>query len=369
MKAISYFVAGFLALISATAFAANLNCPRYSAPGKFNNLPKQWGASDTGVITDGFIDLNNGEEKIFEVLHGSDISSYNQMNYQRIKECGGTFSFVRVDAMFDVHANSLKEYGIIPLPYVYFRIPTDLRRANNYSEAGIGSPKLSEVTNQFKKIGITAAAQFIRDVEKTSPPLDVINMGGIRGKVVAVDIEEKFVDEPRSTSAQRVAYGRGYARALCTWVTEVRRKFPDLIVFVYTMPAVYGDYLRYALPADNACINGLPVWLAHTTGDAGDSLYSSVRNAATSFSDESAQRLCDLSGGNRCVVHQYSHRATFAAQGKADKGVLPHHDVDRWFPIKVVNTPSGNQYIRRDTIPPLRGKRGSKLATASNINY
>ncbi|MBB2486164.1 hypothetical protein H5407_13150 [Mitsuaria sp. WAJ17] len=327
-------------------------CPRYQAPGQFDNAPAVWGTTDSGVIVDGFVDLIGAGNKVFDVLHGSDLSIYNEVTHEKMAACGGKFSFVRMDNGFDTHYRALQKAGIKPVPYVYFKIPTELRRAHKYVDSGDGSQQLEQILSKFELIAEKAASTTLNQLEQSQLALQSIEIAGMRGKLIAVDIEEKLLDEKQSQREHRVAYGRGYGRALCRWTTLVKKRHTDLTVILYTMPAVYGDYLRYALPADHACIKGLPVWIAHTTADGGDSIYSSSRRAASIFSDESAQRLCLLSTGNRCVIHQYSHRATFAsAKGfnpKKPQGI----DINRWFPSIAINTEAGTDWVRRDDLPP-----------------
>lgn len=327
-------------------------CPRYTAPGNFNNAPAIWGTTDSGVIVDGFVDLTGAGNKVFDVLHGADLSIYNDVSHAKVAACGGKFSFVRIDNGFEKHYRALQKVDITPVPYVYFKIPADLRRARNYADAADGSQKLEEILAKFEAIGEKAASTTLAQFEQSRPALQSVEIAGMRGKLVAVDIEEKLLDEKQSQREHRVAYGRGYGRSVCRWTTLVRKRHPDLTVILYTMPAVYGDYLRYALPADHACIKGLPVWLAHTTADGGDSVYSSSRKAASTFSDESAQRLCLLSTGNRCVIHQYSHRATFAGAKELNPKSPRGMDINRWFPSVVVKTEAAADLVRRDDLPP-----------------
>lgn len=353
-SAVGFTMAAMMAMHSGLASGQETPkpCPRYQAPGPFNNVPAIWGTTDSGVIVDGFVDLRGTANKIFDVLHGSDLSIHNDVTHAKVAACGGKFSFVRVDDGFEKHYRALQKVDITPVPYVYFKIPAELRRTSSYIDAPDGSQKLDQILAKFEAIAEKAALTTLAQFEQSRPALQSVEIAGMRGKLVAVDIEEKLLDEKQSQREHRVAYGRGYGRALCRWTTLVKKRHSDLTVILYTMPAVYGDYLRYALPADHACIKGLPVWIAHTTADGGDSVYSSSRKAASAFSDESAQRLCLLSTGNRCVIHQYSHRATFASakafNPKSPRGI----DINRWFPSMAVKTEAAVDLVRRDDLPP-----------------
>jgi len=331
--------------------AAEPTCPnpRVVAPGKFNNNPRQWGTSDTGIIASGFVDLSQGDGKVFELEHGVDLSVYNAIAYDKAKQCGASFAFVKLDDMYDLHLQKLREVGIRTLPYAFFPIPPELRTSAPFGEAPEGSQKLDQLLNKFEALGKGAAENLLSQLKRRGG-LQPVSFANSQVKVIAVDIEQKLGDEPHSTKEQRVAYGRAYARSLCSWLETMHSEQPSLVAVLYTTPAVYGDYLRYALSRDNACINGLPIWLAHTTSDAGDSIYSSTRGASSPNIDQAAQRLCLVNGGNRCVIHQYSHRAIFAAVGSPRQNVPPHTDIDRWFVTRVISAEAGPQYVRRDSL-------------------
>ena len=346
---------GIAALVIAGWCCASVaqGCPRYQAPGKFPNTPQVWGKTDTGVITDGFIDLQRSDSASkFDIHHGIDVSSNNQsIVYKKVSDCGGAFSFVRLDDSYQIHQEGLRAHKILPIPYTFWPIPKSLRRRAAFSDAGEGSSDLNLLLTRFDSVGSEAADRLIGTLTRLPGGLQKTQFGGLSAKLVAVDIEEKLIDEKGSNEAQRIAYGRSYARAVCTWLKRMNAYDRELVVIVYTTPSVYGDYLQYALKEDNACIGGLPIWLAHTTSDAGDSIYSSLRGVSSTGTDKAAQRLCLVSSGNRCIIHQYSHRAIFANPAGLSRQPPPSVDINRWFPAVVASTEVSQQFIRRDWMP------------------
>ena len=181
------------------------------------------------------------------------------------------------------------------------------------------------------------------------------DLAGMRGQIVSVDIEEKLISDNDSSSNQRIFYGRYYAHSACTWIKEIKKFYPKAVVLIYTTPSVFWDYLQYAYPEDNVCLQEALIWAARTTVDGGDV----VRSAPTHLNLE-AQRLCLVPGGNRCVIHQYSHRAVFASLGTTVKNIPPHMDVNRFFKVKPTNNNAGVQYVRSEERKPL--KLGARLA-------
>ena len=173
--------------------------------------------------------------------------------------------------------------------------------------------------------------------------MPVADVAGIKSEIIAVDVEQKLTNEASTTPLQRAYFGRYYARAVCAFAKEVKKRFINAAIVIYTTPTVYADYLDKAFLEDHACLQGLPVWAARTTKDGGDIIRSSNDTI-----DRDAQRMCLASGGNRCIVHQYSHRGVFAAKS----GSPPHIDLDRWFDSKTVATSAGPQFVRTGATRP-----------------
>lgn len=336
----------FLCLMLPT-FSSWADCPRYVAPGKFKYPKSPWNGTDTGVVVDGFVDLSFRKNGIYEVAHGVDLSRHNIVDYKEIKDCGGKFSFVRMDDKYSQHLLQLRSQEIISIPYFYFPIPKALRNYNLYNGLEQKDPKVASFFQQFDSIGREAGNKFLKTLQTNHGMKDDLpkaNLAGLEGHIVALDVEEKLLDEKNSSYLQRVYFGRFYARAVCSWAAKVNEEYKDLRIILYTTPSVHGDYLNYALEEENKCLQKFPVWVARTTADAGDA----IRPLRNTKLDKDTQRLCFVTSGNRCVVHQYSHRATFAAQGRITKKIPPHIDIDRIFTVKLVENEAGFQLVRKD---------------------
>jgi hypothetical protein len=335
-----------LLLSALLASAAGAEClPRDVAPGTFRNAPRTWGATDSGPIIDGFLELRRGDG-LAPIEHGVDLSHHNTgIAYDELQRCGATFAFVKMDNMFSRHRQALEQRNIRVVPYFYLSVSNvgiDYKgRAGQFSgAAGVDLPadQMDALMRTARTMGQTKATQFISRYENALPGTPPTNLGGMTGRLVAVDVEEYL--PPSSTSLQRRNFGRFYAAMLSTWVSDLRERYPDIIFIFYTFPAIYTDYLQYAYPADHAVIHGMPVWLARTRGDGSDLDLTRERNL---------QRIClSSSGGNRCILHQYSHRATFGFPAARGREVPLHLDVNRLFPTKQVSDSRGQQYVRAD---------------------
>lgn len=351
MKGLSPRLPTLLWLIAVSLFAAlpcraDGNCPKYEVPplpASIQNPSKPWNGTDTGIVVDGFVGLAG----ISNISHGVDLSSNNILSYDNIVKCGGQFAFLRldtsssIDQMYDKHRQALASHSWAIFPYAYFSVPKDLRMSRKY--AAITSSSTQDIAmylQTFSQIGETAADGFVRRIATLGIP-DVA-FSGMSGQILAVDVEEKLLDEAQSTALSRAYYGRFYAKALCTWLAEARRTYPQLEPVLYTTPSIFGDYLNYAFPDEQACLHGLPIWLARTTPDGGDVIRHS--NQAI---DMYAQRLCNVSAGNRCIVHQYSHRGMIGGTNPLDPSRFPHVDLDRIFVVKVVPDGANQQIVRQ----------------------
>lgn len=315
-------------------------CPRHSAPGAFSNPGTPWQKTDTGIVVDGFVEFASPSTGTYQLRHGIDLSQYNLVDYRKLRDCGAEFAFVRIDSKYAKHVAELNKVGIQVYPYYYFPIPKKLRQRQYY---GYQTPS-SEASNlaAFASIGREAALKYIASSIELPPaaaalvqPLNPVK------SLVALDIEEKLIDEEHSTLLERTHYGRNYARAVCSWARAVRERYPEDLVVLYTTPSIYFDYLDKALPEDHECLQGFPIWLARTTVDGGDVIRSS-----NSVIDRYAQRVCLVAGGNRCITHQYSHRGTFGSFGATTDGSPPHVDLNRFFDMKSVVNAAGQQYVR-----------------------
>jgi GH25 family lysozyme M1 (1,4-beta-N-acetylmuramidase) len=336
----------FLSIAAPCHASENCPVPKYEVPplpATIQNPPQPWNGTDTGIVVDGFVGLTG----VKGISHGVDLSSNNVINYDNIIRCGGQFAFLRldtshgIDSLYDRHRQILAEHGWTIFPYAYFALPANLRMSQKYASiASKDTPVIESYMQTFSHVGETAADDFLHRIASVAMP--EIAFSGITGQILAVDVEEKLLDEGNSTSLSRVYYGRFYARALCSWLAKVKQTYPALRPILYTTPSIFGDYLNYALPDEQDCLHGLPIWLARTTADGGDV----IRHSDQAI-DLYAQRLCNVSGGNRCIVHQYSHRGMIGGTAPLNPKAFPHVDLDRLFAVKVVPDGVNQQVVRQ----------------------
>lgn len=320
--------------------------PKYQVPplpATIQNPPKPWHGTDTGIVVDGFVGLVG----VTNISHGVDLSSNNVIRYDNIVRCGGRFAFIRfdtaesIDQMYTKHREALSTQGLTIFPYAYFAIPPKLRLTRSYSSIRSDSAKdIATNMQTFAAVGVTAANEFVNRIKPFGIPN--VTFAGLSGQILAIDVEEKLVDENISTSLSRAYYGRFYAKALCAWLSEVKHAYPALQPILYTTPSIFGDYLNYAFPDEQSCLHGLPIWLARTTPDGGDVIRRSHQTI-----DLYAQRLCNVAGGNRCIAHQYSHRGMIGASSPLDPARFPHVDIDRIFSVKIVPDGANYQVVRQ----------------------
>ena len=332
-----------LALVAWTTGSARAECEAIAFPfAPVNNPSRPWGTTDTGVVTSRFVTLDKaGEPPRFGNRHGVDLSRNNKPDYDMVKACGGEFAFLKADNTFLAHRTELERRGVVTFPYFYFAVPPSLRQARLYN--GLNSSKQPEIDSfmaRFAALGEAQAADLeIRLAALRMPVIPNVSFVGLSGQIMAIDVEEKISDEGNSSKISRAYFGRFYARSVCSFLAKVREKHPELRPVIYTTPSTFGDYLNYAYPQDDACLHGLPVWLARTTSGGGDL----IQNTGSPL-DLYAQRLCLQSAGNRCIVHQYSHRALLGKEPPLAEA--PHLDVNRFFPVKVVPDGLNQQFVR-----------------------
>jgi hypothetical protein len=335
------------ALSLVTFLCADADClPRKIAPGQFLNSPTSWNKTDSGPILDGFLDLNIDGAPV-PIVHGVDLSKYNNLIlYSVAKACGGDFAIVQMDTGFSAHLEQLRKVSLKVIPYGYLSVVD--ASGHDYKKypaqfADLDQAAMDALKTKARAIGEAKADDFIFQYEKQVPDeIRAVDIAGLQGRFVVVDVEEVFA--PGSyPETQRANYGRFYGSLLAGWVARVQQKLPDVIIIFYTFPDVYASYLQYADPAENAVIHGMPIWLASTGADGGD-FDLTCKNVRC----KNLQRLClSTSGGNRCIIHQYSHRATFPV-GQVPKINPPRHiDVDRLFYVKQVKDQAGIQFVRQ----------------------
>jgi|CXWL01.1.fsa_nt_gi GH25 family lysozyme M1 (1,4-beta-N-acetylmuramidase) len=310
-----------------------------------------WNGTDSGPVVHSYVTLNG-----LPVLgHGVDISHYqsNVIDYDRLRDCGTEFAFVKLDRSFPEHASRLRARDIPVIPYHYLTVRGAWRgQRTNFTDmpALFGDTATEpELLDAARAIGRQQGQLFLTKYETEIAPAErVLSLPGLSGQLVALDVEEVFNGELHRnvTTAQRAGYGRFYAAALAEWVRTVQRAQPNSVVIFYTFPDVFASYLSYALPDDYAVVNFMPVWVAQTGDRSGLDLTSRQGGSGRSL-----QALCLSNGaGNRCIFHQYTHRGVFAAiqEPNADwTSMTPeHHDVDRYLGARAVVTEHGVTYVR-----------------------
>ena len=315
---------------------------RIMAPSsRLQNSPPTWNKTDSGPILEGFLDLSDTQGEAQDIAHGADLSHYqNAIDYTELQRCGASFAIVKMDSGFEGHSDKLRAVGIKTLPYHYLGA-TGLKNPAAYSGASgadLPSAQFDALLEKGRQVGVSQAEGFLSEYNKRiESDRRNFTLSGLTGEVIVIDVEEHF---DRSSETQRINFGRVYSRMLSTWIKTVRNSIPDAIIVFYTFPDIYTSYLQYALPEDHAEIHGMPVWLARTRGDGSD---FDLQH------DKGLQRIClSSSGGNRCILHQYSHRAVFAIRNDNIKpgGIPLHFDVDRLFHSVRIQDGAGLQYVR-----------------------
>ncbi|RKR31167.1 hypothetical protein [Paraburkholderia sp. BL17N1] len=334
----------FLMFLSGPAFSQpNCPLPKYMAPlpASIENPNRPWGKTDTGAIVDGFVGLKT----VPELIHGIDLSSNNVIkDYGKYSRCGAKFAFIRLDSAFTRHSQALATQQWTTIPYVFMPIPTQMRHSASYSRIHSDNSELIDrELNSFAEAG-TANADELPDALQQVGLKEVprISFAGLSGRLIALDVEQKLDVENNATA--RLYYGRFYARSICSWIAKTKLRYPDIIIIIYSTPSVFGDYLNFAYQQDDNCLRGIPIWMARTTRDGGDLIGVS---GSKEVNDLYSQRTCLQPAGNRCIVHQYSHRGVVGAVLPVSDPSTPHVDFDRAFPVKTIQDSKTTQYVRR----------------------
>ncbi|UVF18830.1 hypothetical protein HPT29_020470 [Microvirga terrae] len=337
-------LASVLFYIAAWSWADAECLPHKTAPGSFLNEPRTWGRTDTGPILNGFLKLKNGNG-FHDIQHGVDLSHHNdRVDYAELKRCGASFAIVKMDGAFDLHRRALAAQGITILPYHYLSAADgrqDFKKLpGRFTSNAIGSAERpGAMVGLGHSLGTIKAQSFLNAYERALDGSEQrASLAGLQGQLIVLDVEEHFT--VRSTQSQRTNFGRFYAAMLSAWVSKVQERYPDAKVIFYTFPDIFTSYLQFAFPRDYAVIHGMPVWLARTRGDASDFDLTLNKNL---------QRIClSSSGGNKCILHQYSHRAVFGVKSRRGANPPIHIDVNRLFHVREVRDDTGIQHVRRD---------------------
>jgi len=341
------------------ASVANATCPRFAAPSQFADTPPSWG-NDSGPIVAGFVDSKRPAGNLFDLIHGVDLDSYNAVDYSKIIDCGGKFAIVRInqhandhdslDELFSANMAGLAKQQTSAFPYYFFALPKELRKIAKFN-GNLSDSDEAQFRKIYESAGVQAAQSFLNLLKTAKYTVPTNEISGLKGMFVAVDVEQTPLDAAQANQNAAKYYGTFYSVAVCSWIKAVTVGLPQLVPVLYTFPAVYGDYLRYAKPDVNPCLQGLPVWVARTYGNGWEAIRETDPSHCTGTpslcaTDKLVQQLCEIQGGNRCIIHQYTHRGTAIAIGKPSKGIPPHIDLDRFYTSKTVAAPAGTQYVR-----------------------
>jgi hypothetical protein len=338
---------------------AHAACPRLTAPSQFDN-PKDWG-NDSGPVVAGFVDSKRPKGGLFDLVHGVDLDSYNTVDYSKIVECSGKFAIVRInnhkkskdnlDELFTANISGLAKQHIAAFPYYYFALPSELKTIKRFNNKLSDSDK-ARFVRDYESAGSSAAQKFMSLMSEAKYDVPIIDIAGLRGQFVSVDVEERPLDEKQANQTAKAYYATFYGAAVCSWIKTVAAAQHQLLPVLYTFPGIYGEYLQFADADVNACLEGLPVWIARTYGSG----WEAIRNTDTAHcqgprsvcvTDQYVEKLCEIQGGNRCIIHQYTHRGTAIAVGVTPKnGVPPHIDFDRFYTSKTVPNNVGTHYVR-----------------------
>jgi hypothetical protein len=346
--------------LSLSASIANAACPRFTAPSQFDNTPASWG-NDSGPIVAGFVDSKRPAGSLFDLIHGVDLDSYNAVDYSQIINCGGKFAIVRtnqhannqdsLDTLFSDNMAGLARQQTSAFPYFFFALPDELRKISKY-KSKLSDSDEAQYRKSYESAGVQAAQTFLNLLTTAKYSVPINEIAGLKGHFVAVDVEQTPSDASQSNQIAAKYYGTFYSAAVCSWIKAVTGELPQLVPVLYTFPAVYGDYLQFADADVNACLQGLPVWVARTYGNGWEAIRETDPSHCTGSpslctTDRLVQKLCEIQSGNRCIIHQYTHRGTAIAIGRTPKsGIPPHIDLDRFYTAKTVTTNAGTQFVR-----------------------
>lgn len=331
------------------------------------HLPS-WG-NDSGVITDRFLTLPN----LSHAWRGVDVSTYNCPRYEKLKDCGAQFAIVRLDRAHAKHIEGFRATGILTIPYYNIELKHEKYHGTFMDHRNYPNPEefranpqtwrksLDELAADIDVHAATEAKKFLTAVKANYPdglPLLAISKTLPERQLVAVDVEYKMTAE-RAYPKKKSLFGKMYARAVCTWVRAVKHELPDALIILYTTPSVYKEYFKDVDLADaqvfpayekdlyKSCLDPLPKWISRTTpsGGPGTDIFSDAE-----LKEADKRDLCfgkSASLGNKCILHQYTHRAVFGVNRYKERERFPPHiDINRLFPVKAVRNEFGLSIVR-----------------------
>ena len=175
-----------------------------------------------------------------------------------------------MDKAFSAHREKLSPLGVNVIPYSYLSVVASnghdyKKAAQQFSNANteLSDGQLNDLMATGRAMGLEKSKVFVSSYNNLISLSELnINLAGLNGQFVAVDVEETL--PPSASSIQRKAFGRFYAAMLSSWIEETKKTLPNVVVIFYTFPDVYTSYLQFAFPAENAVIHGMPSgWLEH----------------------------------------------------------------------------------------------------------
>lgn len=299
---------------SAADVASNPPCDLGNAPDR--TLPYKKKAMDTGVVTTRFLNISVSGKPV-TVDHGIDVHSDQpaKVSMQRVRDCGGTFVFVRVsgekrrvsdnkEAALNLWA-SARQAGLDVFPYHYLG-------ASQVKYAAfplVDENEYSNLLNRGRQDAVRQAQLFIADLKRVKS-VDVPaakKLSSLPDETLVLDLEEALPDSTgaKKTERGRQQYGLIYSQMACAWIDSVQAAFPASKIILYSAPYVLEDYqLLRVNQVSGQCLREVPLWLAATTAGGGH-----AADDASPKTRKIARQACfSLSSKkDRCLMHQYTH--------------------------------------------------------------
>lgn len=347
----SLFLGALGAVLLASAVAgpspAATRClPMQAAPGDF--LKPKAAAGVAGVFASSFFELHDETGRVLNLSHGVDLSDHNRPDYDKLKACGATFAIIKLypdNPRFNTaQIKALDRRQIAVIPYYYLEMPGPYKY---FPEKFLSDEPLERIIADTTATGQADAQTFLNTYDQLFGADRSSSVAGLSGMVIALDVEEAIqTDTPAAKKARKgypappkdpeayYRYGQAYTAMVASWVKTILAARPDATILFYTYPDMYMTYLSAARPEDLLVIHGLPVWLAEYTDHGGD-----LKDTLNTYNLKGAQRLClSSTAGNKCVVHQYTGRGSFAGS---------YVDLNRFFPVVKVRDGAGWQFVRK----------------------
>jgi hypothetical protein len=325
-----------------------------------------------GVVAPGFLGLQD-TGGVYQLAHGVDLSDHNSPDYDKLKTCGADFAIIKLypsNTKFNIaQINALSQRQIAVVPYYYLSMPASYKY---FPEKFSSDEALEAIVADTTAIGQADAQAFLATYTALFDDKGSVNIAGLSGIVIALDVEEAFQTSTAAAVKARTGYpalsesaisadeidryGQAYSAMVVSWVKTIQAAEPEATILFYTYPSLYSTYLVAARPADFAVINGMPVWLAEYTIHGGD-----IEDAPAA-TREGAQQLCgSASAGNKCIIHQYTGRGAFGGTS-----ATAYIDLNRFFPVNKVPVASGVQYVRK--IVYVGGQPAAPAAAATSTS-